>query len=379
MTKFLEKLKDLSSIGIADISASGISALFWFYLANLLSPEEYGELTFFISISSLTSTVSLLGAVHTNIVYTAKKIQIQSTLYLITLSTGAAASIMLFIIFFNLGVSVYVLGLVIFGLATSELLGRKLYKKYSVFVLTERVLKIILGLGFYFWIGENGVLLGMALSYFPYLFGVVRGLTSSKINFNVITERLNFIIPNYLQTLSGSLNGSLDKLLIGPLLGFAILGNYSLGLQFYSLLTIFTTVISKYIVPQDASGNENKKLKKIAILSSVGIAVFGFTIGPVLISSIFPKFDSAQEILQIVSWTLVPTTIVTVYHSKFYGLEKTRLILYSSLIWTGVQVIGIIVLGSIYGVYGISFSLVLGATASAIWSLYANRYLLDRI
>ena len=96
MTKFLEKLKDLGSIGIADISASGISALFWFYLANLLGPEEYGELTFFISIASLTSTISLLGAVHTNMVYTAKKIQIQSTLYLITLSTGVISSIILF-------------------------------------------------------------------------------------------------------------------------------------------------------------------------------------------------------------------------------------------------------------------------------------------
>ena len=72
---------------------------------------------------------------------------------------------------------------------------------------------------------------------------------------------MHFIIPQYFQTLSGSLSGSLDKLIIAPLFGFTLLGNYSLGLQVYALLTLLPAVVVKYIIPQDSSGIENKKLK----------------------------------------------------------------------------------------------------------------------
>ena len=50
-------LKDIGSIGIANIAGSGISGLFWIYLASLLGEENYGELGFYISIASVATSI----------------------------------------------------------------------------------------------------------------------------------------------------------------------------------------------------------------------------------------------------------------------------------------------------------------------------------
>ena len=88
MSNRFGKIKDLSSISIADIVGSAISALFWFYLATLIEPEKYGEITFLLSIASIASTVALLGAAQSLLVYSAKDVKIHSTLYVLNLIIG---------------------------------------------------------------------------------------------------------------------------------------------------------------------------------------------------------------------------------------------------------------------------------------------------
>ncbi len=39
----------------------------------------------------------------------------------------------------NIGLSVYVLGAVIYNLASAELLGRKFYKKYSAYFILQKI------------------------------------------------------------------------------------------------------------------------------------------------------------------------------------------------------------------------------------------------
>jgi O-antigen/teichoic acid export membrane protein len=372
--KFRNKIRDISSIGVSDITASGISALFWFFIASTVGPEDYGEITYFISIAMLSSNISLLGAVNTNIVYTAKKIQIQSTLYVITLSTGLISSFIVLLFFNNLGTSFLILALIVFGLSTSEILGRKLYLTYSKFVITQRILMITFGIGLYHIIGIQGILIGYSMSYLPYIYVIVKTLKTIKIDFLLFRTKSNFIIPQYFQSLSGSLSGSLDKLIIGPIFGFGLLGNYSLGLQFFSLLTILPVIVAKYIIPQDSSGVDNKKLKKIIIVVSVGLVVVGFFFGPIISGVLFPKFLEAEEVIKIISFAVLPWTINAVYYSKFYAAEKSRNVLISSLIMTSTQVVGIITLGNYFGVNGIAVSYVLGTSCSSIYLVLTDRH-----
>ena len=41
-------LRDMSTIGIASIVGSAISAIFWIYLAALMGAENYGEMGYYI-------------------------------------------------------------------------------------------------------------------------------------------------------------------------------------------------------------------------------------------------------------------------------------------------------------------------------------------
>ena len=373
MSGIRRKIKDLSSIGVATIAGAAISAVFWLYLASIIEPDAYGEISYYMAVAQVSSTVALIGAANTLVVYTAKKIKIQSTIYFISIISGSVTSLVVFFIVYHIGTSFLILGYVIFALVTSELLGQKLFLNYSKFVITQRILLVGFAIGLYYVIGDEGVILGMALSYAPYIWGIIKVFRKTKINFSLWKERKEFIANNYLQSLSGTLSGSLDKLFIAPLFGFALLGNYSLGLQFYALLMLLPNVVSQYIVPQDSSGYENKTLKKIIILASVGFAILGFTIGPLVISSIFPKFIESEEVIRIISWTVIPNTIVMVYSSKFLGKEKSRYLMISSFIWTAVQIVGIVLLGNMFGVNGVAGAFLLAATSAAIYSVIVDK------
>src|SRR3989304_3562140 len=121
------RFKDLTTLGFANILSSAISGIFWIYLASLLGTAHYGEVSYFIAIAGIVSTISFLGAGNTIIVYTAKGEKIQSPIFFISIISSAVTLIAVFIIFSQIGVSLYILGYVIFSLATSELLGKKWY------------------------------------------------------------------------------------------------------------------------------------------------------------------------------------------------------------------------------------------------------------
>ena len=43
MDNIKKKIFDISSIGITDGVGAGIAAVFWFYIASELGPENYGD------------------------------------------------------------------------------------------------------------------------------------------------------------------------------------------------------------------------------------------------------------------------------------------------------------------------------------------------
>ena len=61
-----------------------------------------------------------------------------------------------------------------------------------------------------------------------------------------------------------------DKIIIVPLIGFEIVGNYVLALQVVVILTILPTIIYKYTLPHDASGDDTKRVKMLTFICAVG-------------------------------------------------------------------------------------------------------------
>jgi O-antigen/teichoic acid export membrane protein len=370
----VRKLKDISTLGITDTAANAISAFFWFYLAALLGETEYGQISHILAITGLASTVAMLGSENTLMVYPAKNVKIQSTIYLITGISGIITAITLFVLYNNIESSILVIGYVIFGLASHEILGRKLYKDYSKLLILQRVLMIGLCLGLYHLMGLNGIILGLGFAYFPYLVRIYQGFKEYKIDLGLIKTRYKFMTNSYLTRVIDTLGSSTDRLIIVPMFGYALLGNYQLGLQFLALLDVLPAIIYKYTLPHDSSGNPNIKLKKMTVIVSSIIASSAIILAPFVIPAIFPKFGAAIEIIQIMSLSIIPASISYSYTSKLLGSEKSKAVLIGYIVYLVVLIFGILSLGQIYGINGAAISMVIATTSQMSVLVITNKF-----
>ena len=372
------EIKGLLSIGFSDVIGTAISATFWFFLATLIEPDEFGQIFYFLGIAGMASYISLIGTQNTIIVYVAKKIKIQSTLALLSLIVGGISSIVIIMIFYRIDVSLILLGYIINTLALGDLLGRKLYKSYSKYFLIQKILTLVLGFGFYYLFDVQGIIFALALSYIAYAVRVFKGFRETKIDFSLLKPRFGFISNNYMMVLAEGSKTQMDKLIIAPLLGFSLLGNYALALQIVGVMLMFTTIVFKYTLSHDASGNANKKLKEISLLVSVGIVITAYLLSPIVIPEFFPKYSESVEAIQIMGLSIVPATISAIYTSKFLGLEKSKFVLTSKIVSLITIIVGMIVLGSILGITGLAIAFVLSISIEAMIFILINIKLKQR-
>ena len=371
-----ESLKGLTTISITTAASNAIGAIFWFSMAAILGIEQYGQVSYLLAIGIIASRLSLLGSPNTLMVYVAKGIKIQPAIFVSAISSSVIASLVVYFLFLNnLGVSVYILGFVFFTLVTYDVLGRKEYRQYAKYIISQKILLIIFSISLYYTIGFEGVILGMAMSFFPYFIVIVKEIRKSKIDFNLLKQRKEFIFNNYLLDVIGAFNGSLDKLIILPLFGFVLLGNYQLAQQFFLILIIIPSMVFQYILPHDSSGNSNKNLKKAVIVFSIISAILGITLAPILIPIFFVEFNESINLIQIISLAIIPSTIIMTYTSKFLGIGKSKIVLIGSVIFLSIQIPSIFIFGNIVGINGVAVSLVIASSAQATYLILIERFL----
>ena len=193
----LDNTKDVQHVGIGNIAGKVIVGIFWFYMATVLGSENYGQVSYLIALGSMGAAISMVGTSNTLIVYTAKKVPIESALYSIALILGTIAAIVLYIFSSNIIVSIFVFGYIFYNLGVAQLLGNKLYKKYAIILIIQKILFVSLALLFYSIIGFEGVVLGFALSMLIFSSIVLKQLKNTKINFKILKPRFGFMINNY--------------------------------------------------------------------------------------------------------------------------------------------------------------------------------------
>ena len=309
------------------------------------------------------------------IVYTAKKINIQFPIYLISILSSIISGIILFFMFSDIGLSIFVLGYVIFILTTSELLGKKLYKSWSYYFVIQKILMIVLSISLYYIIGPSGVLLGIGISFLIFSKRIFRVFNERSIDFKIIKSKLGFIVNQYIINLLGIVRVQIDKLLILPMFGFALLGNYSLALQVVMGLTIFPNVIFKFLLPEEAEQKSNKKLKFFAIFISACISICGVVLTPVILPEIFPKYSDAVDAIRIMSLAVIPITLNLIFTSQLLGLEKSKFVLIGRLIALFTTSVLTITLGMSYGMIGLAIAFLLTSIVQTSVSAYANYHM----
>ena len=363
----IKGLKDISTMGVASIAGSGIAAIFWIYLAALMGAENYGELAFYISIASVATSISFIGGPAAITVLVAKKIKIESTIYFLSITASIISGIVLYIAFANIGLSIYVLGAVIYNLSVSELLGRKRYREYSIYFTLQKILFVILALVLYYVIGPEGVLIGIGLSFMPFLIQIYSGFKNYNISFQLLKTKWKFVTNNFFIDLSVVLNNQVDRLIIGPIFGFVILGNYYLAIQVLMVLTLVPEIVRKYTIPEDSSGVNTTKIKIITVGFSFVLALIGILVVPQVLPIFFSEYNESVELIPLISLTIIPATISGLYNSKFLAHEKSNYVVIINIVSTIVLILGVFILGQFLGVIGLAYSFLLSNIVKAIF------------
>ena len=367
--------KGLGMIGSADIIGAVISAIFWLSIASFLEVEEYGQIHYFLGIAGVAYVITLFGTQHTITVYSAKKVNVVSTLFFLSILAGVAAALIVFIIYNEMDVSLLLIAYTINDLSLGYLLGKKLFNNYSKYILTQRTLTFILGFGFYFIFGVEGIIFALALSYIHFLILIFKGLKDSPINFSALKAHSGFIINNYVISAVGGFRGNIDKIIIAPLLGFILLGNVALALQFYVILMVIPQVVFKYTLSHDASGIPTSRVKLWTFLFAIVTCIATIVLSPHLIPLFFEKFADVVIAIQILSIGVIAGTANLFYLSKFLGLEKSKSPLIGLSIQVTITILGIVILGQMYGIVGIAISYVLASLGNFTYLFFANRLL----
>jgi len=368
------KFRDLSFYSVGTLVTNGIGGIFWLYMASLLGTEGYGEISYLISIAIMAGTISLAGMSNLLIVYGAKNIKIQSTIFLIGLiSSGIVASIVFFVINNDITISLYIIGYVIFTLVTAELIGQKLFSKYSKIIIIQKIMLVIFSIALYHIIGLQGIMLGIAISFLFFIIMMFQTFRKIKIDFPILKNRYKFSINSFLLDISNAFNGSLDKIIIAPILGFSLLGNYQLGLQFIGLLYLIPGMLFSYALSHDASGNSTKVVKKIIVGISILFSVLSIILSPILLPILFPQFIEAIVVIQIMSISIVPSAVVSTYISKYLGSENSKIVIIGSGLYLSAQIISIIILGNLYGLNGVALSVVISSIVHLVYFIIIDK------
>jgi len=362
----LVKFKSLLKLGIADIGGTAITAVFWFFLASMIKPSEYGEISYYIAIAALAAAFVGIGTTNTISVYVSKNIKIESTLYFLSLVLSIVASFIIIITFYKIDVVFLIFGFVIHALATGEIIGKKAFFTYTKFTLIQKIGTLVLGLLFYWIMGVEGILYALAISYAIFSIIIIKQFRNSKVDFKLLKNRTQFIFENYIHRIVDRARTNLYEIIIVPILGFAILGNFSLAMQFVSLAFLGSAVVFKYTLPDDARGEKNRRLKFYTIILSISLTIIGIITLPIVLPVFFPEYTEIVDPIRIIIISVIPLTITNIFMSEYLGNEKSRRILISRLISLSTFIILTIVLGSEFGITGLTVAYLISVTVETI-------------
>jgi len=363
----LKIIRNFGPIITSDILSSILGGVFWLYLATLLTVENYGELQYFISIASMAAAITLIANNNSIVVYEIKKRNLTSTLFLISFLISGLVFIILFFLYSRSDIVLLTFGIMVGEMMIGYTLGKKIFVKYAFYIILQKILMILLGIGFYFYFGIEGVIFGIALSYIPLSGIIFRGLKESKIDFVLFKNNFGFIINNYSTKIIGFSKKHLDKIFIAPILGFEVLGEFALGLQMYMIMVLFANISFKFLLVMDANETPSKKLQLLVFLTSIIISILGITLSPIIIPMYFHNYVEVIEIIPILSLSVIPYTVGIIFTSKFLGVEKSKFPLIGTIIHIGIYLLLVIVFGLTYGLMGLGFSFLISSIVYALF------------
>jgi O-antigen/teichoic acid export membrane protein len=364
---FSKKLKNFLTLGTANLAVNLMKGIFWIFLASLVSKTEDGELGYLMGIVTVTTTISLLGFRQTIMVYESKKQQVFYPSLVINLISTSIGAVVIFIFIQNIFVSLLIMGMAPFELILSYFNSQKRYKDFSKYIIFRTALMIILSLIFYKIIGLNGIFLGYFIPTLLLFKDLPSLVKKQKLDFSILKSKVEFILNSFANRIFEVLFGWGDKIIIGSLFGFNLLGSYHFAAQYFLLIEFIPRSIYQYLVPEESEGQKNKNIKKLFVGLTCVISLISIVAIPHGVNFIIPEYEDSIIPMQIMSIALIPMAVSSIQTAQLLGKEFSRIVLFGSILQSGSYIIFILLLGPSFGIIGIAFGLLISVTIKTLF------------
>lgn len=354
----------------ANILTAAIGAAFWLFFAATIPVEDYGKLNYIISFATLAFGLAALGMDTTILTFIPKgsvKLLYQANSLLLLAIIPAA--LILGLISGNATATILVVGIAFYYMSTIELLAKKQHKEYAVVAIGGKTGQVVASIALYYTIGLDGFLLGYAVAYLAFGYRYYISLRNFHFKFNELKTVAKFAVESYGFNTSKTMMFHLDKILIGTLFGYYILGYYQLSFQFFMLISLIPTSLFQYLLPQEAAGPSKTKVKFIGVALAVVVIVMTVFLAPLAVSSFFPQYSQSISSLQIISLAVLPLTFITLITTRMLAEGKSRKILVGGIIYVISQILLLILMGTIFGVDGLATSVVVALSVELLYLL----------
>ncbi|KUO42821.1 MAG: hypothetical protein APU95_02365 [Hadesarchaea archaeon YNP_N21] len=353
-------------VAIGQAGSFAIGAVFWFLMARILDPGAYGQVNWFVSIAMFASACCVLGWGTTITTYYPKErndglLCGATTLVLIaSLLVGIAIGALIGPL-----VGLLIFGLSLFSITLSTELGKRSYRRYKWIQICAKLMVLPLTVWMYFWIGLLGVLIGYAVPFMIFGLSSLRYVRRTNPGMIEAREKFGFAVKAFGANIASSSTSWLDKILIGSFFGMAALGVYQLAYQIFMLLSMLPTILFSYLLPEKSAGTKTREVETLGVIAAVALSLSAAAVSPIIIPKVFPNFSGSVELIQVMSFGVVPFSIAAMKMSGLYAHEMPGAVLISYLIALAVGIAGIIVLGNYFGALGLAMSVVLLQTTLA--------------
>jgi O-antigen/teichoic acid export membrane protein len=358
--------KNFLYLSIGRITAASLQAVFFIIFALLLDPAIYGELNLIIALAGTISVFSRFGLNHTLQIYRAKndsRISDQiNTLFVITTSIAAIILVAL-----NPLAAILCIAISFFTMNLQNLLGMRLYKQFMIFSILKSAIFIIVPIALYFVLDIPGIVLGMAFSYFLTSMPYFKQLRMKS--FFELKNNYKTIVNNFGVDSSSGLSFLIDKLLVAQLFEMHIVGIYQFNLQVFLALAVLPNILLSFLLTEESSGLSYRKLNSLVITASIILAIAVIVLAPMGVSEFFPKYSEGVFSLQILIISIIPESIQAILNAKLMVRESTKVGL-SAILKISILLILIAILGPLYGLVGLSLSVLISITLNVLFLLF---------
>jgi len=357
-------LTNFSYITLGRLISSVAPITFFLVFATILEPEEYGWMGYLIALAGTVSVVSRFGFPQSVVVYRAKGNEsIANQVNLLAIISTSLGSIVL--IFIDEFAAFLCLGISIFTLNQHNLLGIKKYKGFLKNSIIRNAIAYTIPFPLYFAFDIPGIIVGIAIGNMIAGIPVLKSINFKQISFQIIKNYYKVFLNNFGIDASINLVRRIDRILVATAFGFVFVGVYIFIIQILYALEILPRVLYLFLLSEESSGKKHKKINFMVLLTSGILTILVIFISPQVMVMLFPNYSDGILGLQILSVSLIPTTISLILSAKMQAEESTS-VGYSAILRIGSLLLLIGVLGEAYGLVGVSLAIVISTILNTI-------------